>query len=340
MRCAARTLALLLVVMAGCATAATTPPRILILGSPHLAQADRSPPQQQLDRVVDALDEFAPDLVVVEYLPPSWPQGRGRDYRRDFDLARYADVWNLSEEEAAAQLSRPAGAGPPASPCHLGKLHFLTRDFANALYHWQASDCDATADDAIASFMRKRGAHEMARIAMPVARHQGLPRIDSFDYQGQDADWFIDGLKQELEASQERELASQFAPLQEFRDRIGRRFAEIGGDLIAQLRFVNSSEWMDMQRELYEEALPSIRYRRAGAHQTAHYWLRNHRMFEHVEAAESARQAERILVVVGAGHKYFLDELARQAGYDWVDPLEYLPRPSDQTVSASSDTAS
>ena len=95
-----------------------------------------------------------------------------------------------------------------------------------------------------------------------------------------------------------------------------------------------------MQRQLYAEDLPTIQYQRAGAHQTSHYWLRNHRMIQNIQAAVSAEEPARILVVVGAGHKYFLDELAREAGYDRIDPLAYLPRPGDQTVSASSDTAS
>ena len=37
------------------------------------------------------------------------------------------------------------------------------------------------------------------------------------------------------------------------------------------------------------------------------------------------RTPERVLVIVGFGHKYFLDELTREAGYRWVDPREWLP---------------
>ena len=55
------------------------------------------------------------------------------------------------------------------------------------------------------------------------------------------------------------------------------------------------------------------------------YWLRNERMFEHLDAAVRERQPDRVLVITGAGHKYFLDELAREAGYRWVDPRDYLP---------------
>jgi pheromone shutdown protein TraB len=42
------------------------------------------------------------------------------------------------------------------------------------------------------------------------------------------------------------------------------------------------------------------------------------------------QQASRVLVIVGAGHKYFLDKLARDDDYRWIDPREYLPPDSTE----------
>ncbi len=61
---------------------------------------------------------------------------------------------------------------------------------------------------------------------------------------------------------------------------------------------------------------------------SAHIEVRNERMFNRLLTAVEAGDAERILVVVGAGHRYFLDELAREHGYRWVDPGDWLPEPS------------
>lgn len=62
-----------------------------------------------------------------------------------------------------------------------------------------------------------------------------------------------------------------------------------------------------------------------GGEQVERYWRRNRKMFARMQAAIEARDAERVLVVVGNGHKYFLSELTREAGYRWVDSREWLP---------------
>ena len=34
--------------------------------------------------------------------------------------------------------------------------------------------------------------------------------------------------------------------------------------------------------------------------------------------------AQRALILVGAGHKYFIDKRVKWYGYRWVDPLDHL----------------
>jgi hypothetical protein len=62
-----------------------------------------------------------------------------------------------------------------------------------------------------------------------------------------------------------------------------------------------------------------------GDRQTENYWLRNRRMFESIQGAVKKRDPKQVLVIVGRGHKHFLDELTREAGYRWVDPRRWLP---------------
>lgn len=164
-------------------------PRILILGGSHLAQTEERVPDAEVAAVVDSLRSYAPDMVVVEYLPADWPYGRGRDYRAE-----------------------------------------------------------------------------------------------------------LDSLVQRLEA-----FRARVPPL-----------ADVS--FIDRMRFYSSPQWIEAQREVYEEVMPGLTYDSAGARQTANYWGRNRRMFEEIEEAVRRERLERILVVVGAGHKYFLDELARERG--------------------------
>lgn len=311
-------------------------PRILILGTSHLAQTEERVPDAEVDAVVDSLRSYAPDMVVVEYLPPDWPYGRGRDYRTEFDLAAYAQDWGVPLDSAASRLERlerrvrDEDALGEERTCELARLHFLRRDFPSALYHWLDADCAAERDSAIAERIEARGEHEMARIAFPLARPAGLTRVVSFDYQGDDTRWFMGDslfgeIREEGTARERAELDSLVQQLEAFRAQIP-PLAEVS--LVDRMRFYNSPQWIEAQREVYEELFPGLTYDSAGARQTANYWGRNRRMFEEIEEAVQRERPERILVVVGAGHKYFLDELARERGWSWVDPLDHLGRPA------------
>jgi hypothetical protein len=316
--------------------ASSDTPRILVLGTSHLAQTEERVPDTEVAAVVDSLRSYAPDMVVVEYLPPDWPYGRGRDYRTEFDLAAYARDWGVPLDSVATRLERlerPArevNALGEERTCELARLHFLRRDFPSALYHWLDADCAAERDSAIAERIEARGEHEMARIAFPLARPAGLTRVVSFDYQGEDTRWFMGDslfgeIREEGTARERAELDSLMQKLEDFRAQIP-PLAEVS--LVDRLRFHNSPEWIEAQREVYEEVFPGLTYDSAGARQTANYWGRNRHMFEEIEEAVQRERPERILVVVGAGHKYFLDELVGERGWSWVDPLDYLGRPA------------
>lgn len=311
-------------------------PRILILGTSHLAQTEERVPDAEVAAVVDSLRSYAPDMVVVEYLPPDWPYGRGRDYRTEFDLASYAEDWGVPLDSVTSRLERlerrvrGGDALDEERTCELARLHFLRRDFPSALYHWLDADCAAERDSAIAERIEARGDHEMARIAFPLARPAGLTRVVSFDYQGDDTRWFMGDslfgeIREEGTARERAELDSLVQEIEAFRAQIP-PLSEVS--LVDLLRFQNSPQWIEAQREAYEEVIPRLSYDSAGARQTANYWGRNRRMLEEIEEAVQRERPERILVVVGAGHKYFLDELARERGWSWVDPLDYLGRPA------------
>lgn len=310
-------------------------PEILIVGTEHLAQREEPRPAVEVAAVVDSLRPYRPDMVVVEYLPASWPVGEGRDYRWEFDDASYAASWGVPLDSAGerlaaleAELDGVAYHGlSEAHRCTLARLHFLTRDRANALYYWTDADCPAESDSLLTEWIDHRGGHEMARVAFPLARASGLRSVVSFDYQGDDARWFLgpelfDEIRSQGSEAEVAALDSVMGEIEAFRAH--NREME-SGSYIRSMRYKNSAEWIETQRRLYEEVMPVLTYAdSAGRRQTDNYWLRNERMFERIEEAVAAREPDRILVVVGSGHKYFLDELAERQGYRWVDPLEYL----------------
>lgn len=310
-------------------------PDVMILGSPHLAQTDYGYRPEDFDRLTAALSRYEPDLVVVEYLPPEYPRGKGRDYRPDFDLAHYADEWGMDAQQADSLLAAyRASEAAAVEPCALAKAYFLARDFVNASYYWLSGDCrDAERHEEIARWLERRSQHEMAKIGFPVARASGVRELVSFDYQGEDAEWFIGRLMQDLASSGRLWAAKNFWSLipkvgtmsREWEARENRHAGE--GELHAALHMQNSPEWIGLQYWAYEHELRGVEYNNehVGAHQTENYWLRNERMFAHVQEAIDEHDPERVLVIVGSGHKYFLDKLTREAGYRWIDPRDWLP---------------
>ena len=301
---------------------------VLILGVPHFAQMDQDYPSEAFDEVVDALAGFAPDLVAVEYLPPDWPRGEGRDYRPNLDVDSYAEAWRLTANRADTIVESGVAAD---GPCELGRAYLLTFDLANAYHHWAAHGCDElTADDDLTAWSTQLAEHEIALIASPVAWDSDVASLVSFDDQGDDARWFIHDEALTLDAVTSPGDLWQMLPHLNQRARQHSAHTEAHDDRLADLlHHLNSPEQIALQYWGYEQALPQIEVRdHVGERQRDSYWRRNERMFDRLHAAVEDQEADRILVVVGAGHRYFLDELARDHGYRWVDPRAWLPEPT------------
>jgi hypothetical protein len=300
---------------------------VLVFGSVHLAQKDYGYTEEAFERVRESLAEYAPDMVVVEQLPPEWPVGTGRDYRPGFKLEDYAERWDM-DRDAAKALIRRHRRGPFSTEdrCSLGRAYFLTRDLANAAYHWLSAEragkeCEKPAEiEAIETWLRDHAASEFARFAYPIADRYDVPEVVSYDYQGEDARWFI-GPARFL-----RNLVP-FTDVSEADREMERHLEQHNGDLVSMLRFANSPEWIGMQYWLYEERHLDVERNRMGVRQLENYWLRNREMFRNMQQAIEARKPERVIVVTGMGHKYFIDTLVVEAGYRWVDPRDFLPAP-------------
>lgn len=306
---------------------------VLILGTPHLAQSDRGYSQPEIDRVTEALSAYNPDMLVVEHLPPDHPRGKGRDYRPALNLDSLTAAWNLSFMEAdSLRHAYRNREGRPDRPCRLAKAYVLNYDLANAHYHAHSSACpDLSRVDPLREYFDALSKGETARVGYPIARSSDIRRLVSFDYRGADVRWFIQYALLDAVKSGKVWALWNFWPVV---PRVGSTYQEARAHREAhrdcyaeELRFDNSPEWIGLQFWAYEKKIRDIQWRGVdmGAEQAERYWRRNRKMFGRMQEAIKARSAERVLVIVGSGHKYFLDELTREAGYRWVDPREWLP---------------
>ncbi len=72
--------------------------------------------------------------------------------------------------------------------------------------------------------------------------------------------------------------------------------------------------------------------RQPGAELNGYWFMRNAKMFAKLMAI--ARPGDRVLVVVGGGHKYWLDHLVETTpGFDLVDPMPYLKAAAQASAS-------
>jgi hypothetical protein len=315
-------------------------PSVLILGTPHLARDDQDFTEEGVERVANSLSAYSPDMVVVEYLPPDHPRGKGRDYRPDWNLDSYAEAWDMTYEEADSLRRRHQRTDEaPIPPCTLAKAYLLNNDPVNAHYYARPHECpDLRESEEIREWMDRNARDETARIGYPVARQNDVSKLVPFDYQGDDAEWFIQYTLLDAIKSGKVWALWNFWPVV---PRVGSTYQEdrAHGDnyqdcYAGELRFSNSPEWIGLQYWAYEEEIRSIDWesRSIGRRQVENYWRRNRKMFERMQEAIEAQDPKRVLVIVGSGHKYFLDELTREAGYRWVDPRKWLPASCSGTM--------
>lgn len=306
---------------------------VLILGTSHLSQKEQKVDSAQIERVVSALSEYNPDVVAVEYLPADYPRGKGRDYRKDFNLEKYETEWNISRSEADSIVSAyRKSEGWADNPCRLAKSYFLAYDLANARYYWDINNCSGFKNfEKIKEWFEYWKQHESFRIGHPVAYSGDVRELTSFDYQGDDAEWFIGNYAKDVITSGRIWAIYNFWPLVPkvgtLRGEFSARETKYGDNYIKELYGKNSPEYLGLQYWAYEEKMRSITWDgdSLGSRQTKNYWLRNQKMFENVQEAIKEKNAKRALVIVGSGHKYFLDELVRKSDYRWIDPREFLP---------------
>ncbi|MDZ7681037.1 MAG: DUF5694 domain-containing protein [Fodinibius sp.] len=164
----------------------------------------------------------------------------------------------------------------------------------------------------------------------PIADASGVREITAFDYQGDDAKWFIGKLAIDELKSGRIDALYTFWPMMpkvgSIRGEYSARYDQMN-NYINELYEKNSPEHIGLQYWVYEQKMPTMIWDgdSVGSRQTKNYWLRNKKMFANVRDAIEEKNATRALIIVGSGHKYFLDELVRKSDYRWVDPREWLP---------------
>jgi len=304
---------------------------IMIFGSPHLSQ--QSVPPQQLSSIIERLVEFNPDKVVVEWLHPSIPESETWNYRAIKN--EHGDTWLQESCQSSNHIA-------------IGQCYFANGDEVNAAYHWFLAETKGVDVSQLKTLTRDNFAnHELGLIGFKVAKLLNQQSLTSFDWQAQQ-DMYRVGWERiifkalnEL-ADSEQEMQKYVMPLvnaikqndtslieqhsntgylkqlKAFIDENKRlelaRSALESDDLLANILNMQSKTFLKLEQDYYYKLLPMLG--EEGKQLRVDYEYRNQKMFDFID-----QDANRILVVVGAGHRLFLENIARKKGYKVVTLL-------------------
>lgn len=244
----------------------------------------------------------------------------------------------------------------------LGKLHYLAGDSLNAGYQWWlASKLGADTVELARLTSKNFAGHELEVFGFQTAFESRLQRLTPFDYQGRDADWNTvygelieavtaaavpedSGSAEEVAAKRKAFLAEMQSNPPAWVAKYGKTPALIGfaktvsstlnlqktvkaGEAkhpLGAIGYSQTAECIALQHQLYYEELWNLPHNGLGRQLVVNYERRNEKMANFIEHDARVAKAKRILVVVGAGHKMFLDNIFKQRGYRVRDSAAFL----------------
>ncbi len=334
--------------------------RILILASEHLRVLGPDFRPSMLDHLLEVLEGYRPDMVSVEALPPEEiarlvreasksPQGAEAQLLEAFagEAVRLGEAaqgaLGLTYEEARDAADSLLGAGPASAGLH-GRLavHFLAAyDLPSAVLQWSyATEGERRAaagmDSVIAAGLEREAQrpNEQASLGIALARRLGLPRVHSMDDHVDDELGLRTGLNDAL--MKEIEGSSAYAELttSSYFEEAASRLPDAArtGDLLPMYRRLNSIEHLndDVSAQwhfFFRTRLPSKRDRvRVGL-----WEARNLHMAARIRTYSAWHPGGRVVVIVGAAHKPFLDSyLGRMMDVEIVQ-LDQLMDPRESS---------
>ena len=322
---------------------------VMVLGTPHLSQLPKSFDFAHLSALNARLLEWQPQAIAIEAL-----SGLQCAYLRSYPQ-RYADTiksycWDPAAAQAATGLDVVAAtvqaqrllAAWPAAPTAaqrrtLASLFLAGGEPASALVQWlrlpaeerRAGDgLDAKLVLVLNDRMQRRG--EDVRIAAVVAARSGHERVYPMDDHTADAP--ADSAQEE-KAYGEALMKAWDNPHTAQRKRIfdGLEAASTTpAAVLAMYREDNSPAMAEMAfRSDFGAALEESSPQHFGRNYVAYWETRNLRMASNIRELMMARPGMRVLVLVGASHKAYLEAYLQQMHDVRIVGTDTVLRPGD-----------
>jgi len=307
--------------------------QVLVLGSMHLSGRPPGFNPASLDHVLDRLAAFQPDIVTIEMesseecdLAASHPAKYGSDYCPPTVAA--AAATGLDGPAAAAAVNQTLKARPaqpaPSQRRHLAALFMAANDVASADVQWlQLPAAERHAGDSLDAplvqmleQLQQRN-NERYQLGARLAARLGLPRVYGVDNHTGDHIDVPDS--KALVRSLEAAWAAGGAALKQRQQR--EQALDQDADLLPLYRFLNQPESL----RIYADANVSPAMRAKSAEGYPQIWvagweIRNLRIAANIRETFRERPGARVVSIIGASHKPWLDTwLGQLQGVTIVD---------------------
>ena len=307
---------------------------VLVLATPHLSSYGTSFNTKTMANLLALLEKHGPDLIGIEALPPflihdmrnagevfepTLNRFAGKIIELGLQMQETLDVdWNAANKHGRELLFALEEADDEMrETLRLKAIPVLIAQFNlhNAALHWGYLPIEQrntvphlTAEMREALDARLSSSNENNVIAMNLARRLGLQQIYPID-DHRDKELYMPIVAEFAEELGRNDVASK-EPWKPFFNSVDERQkrAYDSGDLLPYYLYINSREyalgdidaqWQVFFRTRMESKLDRMR--------VALFELRNLRMAANIRRASALRPGAKILVIVGASHKSFID---------------------------------
>ncbi|MDJ0977321.1 MAG: DUF5694 domain-containing protein [Erythrobacter sp.] len=296
-----------------------------ILATPHLGAIDGFKPEF-VSPVVERIVAWQPSVIGIEALPPEEIEAMRQNEAYSEVVAAFVGEERLLQAEQAQQATGLSAleaqaivegwTTPPSSlDADQRQVRILNALAAyrpeTALLYWDA-ESKAGLGQSVASYLAKlaASANERVSVAVASARALDLSSLAPIDSH-LDKDIYlavVDDLQDGLVADPEAASVTQRPPYTT-QDGITRE-ALAQQNLLPLYAFLNSQEFGRADVTAQFDLFNRVDFaNRTGRVRQSNWDERNLRIAANIRRASAKRPGERVLVLIGAGHKPFLDEL-------------------------------